>query len=192
MIVVVNDANILIDLIKLQLVEAFFSIKWEFHSTNLIIEDELYDEQKEQLQLYIENGKLVIQELDMDDMISIMTIQAQKPQLSDKDCSALHYAQKLKASLVTSDNALRKFAKTQKVEVHGHLWVFDALLEHNCINTETAITKLTELNTINAKLNLPKKECEVRIEKWLNQAHQNQANQENQSQNQGSDNLNTI
>jgi len=45
MIVVVNEANILIDLIKFQLVEAFFNINWEFHSTNLIIENELYDEQ---------------------------------------------------------------------------------------------------------------------------------------------------
>ncbi len=166
MIVVVNDANILIDLIKLQLVEAFFNINWEFHSTNLIIENELYDEQKEQLQPYINNGKLIIQELDVEDMISIMNIQVQKPQLSDKDCSALHCAQKLNASLVTSDNTLRKFAKTKKVEVHGHLWVFDALLEHNCINTETAIMKLNELNTINAKLNLPEKECKARIEKW--------------------------
>jgi predicted nucleic acid-binding protein len=166
MIVVVNDANILIDLIQLQLVEAFFNITWEFHSTNLIIENELYDEQKEQLQPYIQNGKLIIQELDSDDMISIMNIQAQKPTLSDKDCSALHCAQKLKASLVTSDNALKKFANTQKVEAHGHLWVFDALLEHKCITTEIAISKLNELNTINSKLNLPEKECKARIEKW--------------------------
>lgn len=166
MIVVVNDANILIDLIKLKLVEAFFNINWEFHSTNLIIENELYDEQKEQLQPYINNGKLIIQELDVEDMISIMNIQVQKPQLSDKDCSALHCAQKLNASLVTSDNTLRKFAKTKKVEVHGHLWVFDALLEHKCISTETAIMKLNELNTINAKLNLPEKECKARIEIW--------------------------
>lgn len=168
MIVVVNDANILIDLIKLQLVEAFFNIKWEFHSTNLIIENELYDDQKLKLQPFIENGKLIIQELDVEDMVSIMTIQAQKPQLSDKDCSALHCAQKLKASLVTSDNTLRKFAKLKNVEVHGHLWVFDALLKHQCIRPQTAISKLNELNTINAKLNLPKKECDLRIEKWKN------------------------
>jgi len=166
MIVVVNDANILIDLIKLQLVEAFFLLDWEFHSTNLIIENELYDEQKLQLQPYIENGKLIIQELDAEDMVSIMTIQAQKPQLSDKDCSALHCAQKLDGLLITSDNTLRKFAKIKKVEVHGHLWVFDALLEHNCITPQTAISKLNELNTINAKLNLPKKACEARVEKW--------------------------
>jgi len=166
MIVVVNDANILIDLIKLQLIEAFFNINWEFHSTNLIIENELYDVQKEELQPYVENGKLIIQELDVEDMISIMTIQAQKPQLSDKDCSSLHCAQKLGGILVTSDNTLRKFAKIKKVEVHGHLWVFDALLEHQCVSPQIAISKLNELNIINAKLNLPKKECEARIEKW--------------------------
>ncbi len=166
MIAVVNDVNILIDLIKLDLVDAFFNIDWEFHSTNLIIENELYDEQKQQLQPYIENGKLIIQELGVDDMLNIMSLQAQKPQLSDKDCSALHCALKLKASLITSDNALRKFAKTQKVEVHGHLWVFDALIEHKCITPETAIIKLNELTTINAKLSFPKKEYEARIEKW--------------------------
>lgn len=166
MILVVNDANILIDLIKLQLLEAFFKIDWEFHSTNLIIENELYEEQKEQLLPYIESGKLIIQELDVEDMMQIMAIQAQKPQLSDKDCSALHCAQKLKASLVTSDNTLRRFAKTKKIEVHGHLWVFDALLDHRCITASLAILKLNQLNTINTKLNLPKKECDARIEKW--------------------------
>lgn len=166
MIVVVNDANILIDLIKLQLVEAFFYLEWDFHTTNLIIESELYDEQKLQLLPYIDNGRLTIQELDGDDLISIMTIQEQKPQLSDKDCSALHCAQKLNASLVTSDNVLRKFAKSRNIDVHGHLWVFDALVEHKCITPKTAITKLHELNSINFKLNLPKRECDARIETW--------------------------
>lgn len=168
MIVIVNDANILIDLIKLRLVKAFFDIDWEFHSTNLIIENELYDEQKLELQPYIENGKLIIQELDVDDILNVMEIQSLKPQLSDKDCSALYCAQKLNGLLITSDNTLRKFAKIEKVEVHGHLWVFDALLEHQCITPQTAINKLNELTMINSKLNLPKKECEARIEKWKN------------------------
>lgn len=92
MILVVNDANVLIDLIKLQLLGPFFSLNWEFHSTNLIFENELFDEQKEQLQSFIDNGKLKIQELDIDDMIAIYTLQTEKPQLSDKDCSALHCA----------------------------------------------------------------------------------------------------
>jgi predicted nucleic acid-binding protein len=171
MIVVVNDANILIDLIKLELLEEFFSIPWEFHSTNLIIDNELYDEQKAQLQPFIDRGKLIIQEIAVVDLKSIVIMQAQKPQLSDKDCSALYCAQKLNAALVTSDNTLRKYAQSKNIDVHGHLWVFDALLDHQCISPQQAIDKLQELHLVNSKLNLPRKECEVRIEKWKYQSN---------------------
>ncbi len=118
------------------------------------------------MQPYIDNGKLIIQKFGAEDMIAIMNIQAQKPKLSDKDCSALYCAQNLNASLLTSDSVLRKFAETQNVEVHGHLWVLDALLDHNCITPSTAIAKLNELNIVNSKLKLPKLECEARIKKW--------------------------
>ena len=168
MIVVVNDANILIDIIKLQLVEAFFSLDWEFHSTNLIVENELYVEQVEVLKPYIQAGRLIIDELSAEDMLEIIKTLEEKPQLSDKDCSALVFAKKLKASLLTSDNTLRKFAKQMHIEVHGHLWVFDALIEQDCISTLTGIQKLLELDRVNSKLKLPPKECEERIRKWEN------------------------
>jgi predicted nucleic acid-binding protein len=166
MIVVVNDANILIDIIKLKLVDAFFDLNWEFHSTNLIIENELYDEQVEVLQPYIDKGRLVIDELSADEVIAIIEIQNEKPQLSDKDCSALVCAKKLKASLLTSDNTLRKFARQKDIEVHGHLWVLDAMVEQNCISAFKAVQKLDELDKVNSKLKLPSKECEERIRKW--------------------------
>ena len=91
-------------------------------------------------------------------MQPVMKMQLQKPQLSDKDCSALYCAQKLNATLITSDNTLRKFAKHQNIIVHGHLWVFDALLEHHCITPQIAIDKLIELQMINSKLSLPRME----------------------------------
>jgi len=166
MIVVVNDANILIDIIKLQLVDAFSSLNWEFHSTNLIIENELYEEQVEVLQPYIEAGRLVVDELSAEEMIQIIEIQEEKPQLSDKDCSALVCAKNLNASLLTSDNALRKFAKQKQLDVHGHLWVFDAFIAQGCISADFAIEKLSELDRVNSKLKLPIKECEERIRKW--------------------------
>lgn len=164
--VVVNDANILIDLIKLELLGHFFSLNWEFHSTELIIENELYDSQKLELEPYIVSGKLLVQTLSADDMIAIMEMQAEKPQLSDKDCSALLCAQKLNASVVTSDNALRRFAQQQQVDVHGHLWIFDALIAQNCILPDHAIMKLNELNKGNSWLNLPKNEVEKRLASW--------------------------
>ncbi|TVQ91985.1 MAG: hypothetical protein EA393_04255 [Bacteroidetes bacterium] len=167
MIVVVNDANILIDIIKLKLVDAFFSLNWEFHSTNLIIENELYDEQVELLQPYIDSGRLMVDELSADEMFQIIEIQEEKPQLSDKDCSALVFAKNLNASLLTSDNALRKFARQKHIEVHGHLWVFDALIEQGCITIKTGIEKLQELDQINPKLKIPREETEKRIQHWI-------------------------
>lgn len=163
MIVVVNDANILIDLIKLKLVDSFFNINWKFHSTGFIIE-ELWNEQQQLLNLYIDNGKLIIiYDFNLEDIVAI---RYQKPKLSDADCSALHCAQKLNASLITSDNVMRKCAKELNVEVHGHLWVLDELVKHNYIDTVTAINKLKELNDINPKLKLPQKECDAMIKKW--------------------------
>lgn len=50
MIVVVNDANILIDLVKLQLLPNFFGLEFEFYTTDLVL-DELYDEQQYELQV---------------------------------------------------------------------------------------------------------------------------------------------
>lgn len=168
MMVVVNDANLLINLIKIQLTDAFFQIRWEFHTTSLIIENELFDDQKLQLKPYMERGRLIVQELNPGDLLVVLDLQTQKPQLSDKDCSALYVARKLNAALLTSDNTLRKFAQQAKVEVHGHLWVFDAMLEHQCIRPSDAISKLKELNAINPRLKLPPKECEARMEKWKN------------------------
>jgi len=98
MIIVVNDANILIDLVKLQLVEPFFRIPWEFHSTSLILENELYDHQKLVYLPFIENRKFIIHDLNVVDMQAVMKMQLQKPQLSDKDCSALYCSQKLNAT----------------------------------------------------------------------------------------------
>lgn len=166
MTVVVNDANILIDLIKLELVGYFFRLDWEFHCTDLIIENELYNTQKAILIPYIDSGKLQIQAVSGDDLLKIISMQSETPQLSDKDCSALLFAKKLNASLITSDNALRKAAKKRHIEVHGHLWVFDALIAQGLITPGFAIYKLNELGAVNPKLQLPRRDCEERIERW--------------------------
>ena len=44
--------------------------------------------------------EFIIHDLNVIDMQAVMKMQIQKPQLSDKDCSALYCAQKLNASLI--------------------------------------------------------------------------------------------
>lgn len=164
--IIVNDANILIDLVDLRMLPYFFQLEYEFHTTTIIL-DELFDEQKEELVPYIETGRLIVDDLTEEDFVKIIMIRAAKPKLSEQDCSAFHRAQKDNAALITSDNTLRKYAKANDLEVHGHLWVFDNLVDKSILSGSTAIEKLNELcHVINPKLGLPKNECNKRIKSW--------------------------
>jgi hypothetical protein len=69
--------------------------------------------------------------------------------------------------LLSSDKNLREFAETKKVEVHGHLWIFDAMVAQNCISPNRAADKLEELiNAVNPKLRLPEPEYKRRLGHW--------------------------
>lgn len=167
MTIVVNDTNILIDLIELDLIGVFFRIEWEFYTTDIIIETELNDkEQQQKIQPFLDSGILKIKQFDEAEILEMSQLQSEKTQLSIQDCSALLGAQKLGARLLTSDNKLRKFAVTKQVEVHGHLWIFDILVETGLISTQTAVFKLNERQNINKKLKLPTEECKIRIKRW--------------------------
>lgn len=164
--IIVNDANILIDLVELKILPYFFKLEFEFRTTQLIL-DELFDEQQEELIPYIETGKLILDTFSIDELTEISSLQRTKPKLSEQDCSAFLQAKKMGAVLITSDNLLRKFAFSQNIEVHGHLWVFDALFDNNIISGERATDKLNLLcDEINPKLGLPNMECQKRINKW--------------------------
>lgn len=164
--IIVNDANILIDLVDLQLLPNFFALEFEFFTTSLVFE-ELEEDQQFTLQTYVDSGNLLVREMTYEQLTEINNIQKTKPALSPQDCSAFYQAQIEAGILITSDNTLRKFAKTQNQEVHGHLWVFDRMFEAETISGELAIIKLNELcQVINRNLGLPQDECQKRILQW--------------------------
>jgi len=53
--IVNNDANILIDLVKLELIDAFSKLDFDLHTTDLVL-DELNDEQRTPI-VNLNNGK---------------------------------------------------------------------------------------------------------------------------------------
>ena len=164
--VVVNDANILIDLVKLQLLPHFFGLGWEYHTTSLIF-DELYEDQQEAFAPYQDKGVFIVADLDAKELGKVLELQIEKPQLSEQDCSALFYTMKTSGILLSSDKNLRDFAENKKVDVHGHLWIFDVMVAQKCISPTRAAEKLEELiNVINPKLRLPDHECKRRIGFW--------------------------
>lgn len=166
MIVVVNDANILIDLVKLGLEPHFFGLEMDFHTTNLILE-ELTDSQQSTIQPYIYDNRLTVYTCTINDLLAIGQLEAETPALSAQDCSVLWLAQRQRSLLLTSDNKLRKTAKAFCLDVHGHLWVFDKLVDAGALTGEEAVKMLFELcEHINPKLGLPKTEIEKRLLKW--------------------------
>jgi predicted nucleic acid-binding protein len=167
MILVVNDANILIDIIKLNLLPQFFGLELKFYTTSFVLY-ELHDDQQQALEEFINNEVLIIEELDQEDIEMLFTLQEERPQLSEQDCSAICCAQKLNATLLTSDKNLRQFAVAKKVAVHGHLWVLDTLVKEKQITGHEAIGALQRLREeINPKLGLTINLCQPFLDSWL-------------------------
>lgn len=164
--IIVNDANILIDLVELGLLQQFFSLQFEFHTTAPII-DELYDYQQADLHPYIISSKLMVIDFSDDELSEINNINLQKPALSTQDCSAFFHARKVTGILVSGDNTLKKYARNNHIEAYGHLWVFDRLVESGILSGQEATALLRMLTEIiNPRLGLPISECQKRYAAW--------------------------
>lgn len=163
----VTDACIFIDLIELRLTSEFFKLPIEIH-TSLDVYNELYPEQKEILKAYSSVGKLKIHNLTSSDKAEILKIKFPKS-LSANDRTVIYLAEKMEATVISSDKAVRNFAKNKSISYHGMLWIFDQIVEFDLIDPLVAIEKLQFLfskNVIYLNNVLLISELDRRIRKW--------------------------
>ena len=167
--IIINDANILIDLVHLDLMNEFIKLELDLKTTDFVFE-ELNDDQKDIIEAYInsEHIELITTENE-EDFESITTILESSSGLSFEDCSVWHYANKLNGILLSGDGKLRKQAMANGISVKGILYVFDQLLIHDIISFELAIVKLEQLYEINPRLPIQSKN--ERINNWSVQKH---------------------
>jgi predicted nucleic acid-binding protein len=163
MILLVNDANILCDLLKADLIEPFFRLESEFHVSDLVF-NEVREDNLTDLEALMGLDKLIKTTFEFEELVEIQHLKSQQKSLSVPDCSCLYLSGKLSATLLTGDAALRKIAQKKHIPVHGLLWVFDELVENNLISCNTALEKLNYILCINPRL--PRAECRKRIAKW--------------------------
>ena len=162
--IAVNDANLLIDLWEVGLIDLFFQLPLSFHTTQLII-SELDEKQAESLAVYIEQGRLTVRHLTRAEIDNLGSLSVDSRKLSRQDLSVYFYAKELiDCMILTGDNRLRKEAERQGFEVHGILWVFEQLLENNIIDRKLAREQLQNLMKIN--LWLPMTECQKYLDRW--------------------------
>lgn len=164
MIFVVNDTNIFIDLINVELLDAFFQLELTVYTTDFIIAEIEEPEQAELVNKFIEDKKLLIGKLSIDDLEEIFTLLEVHKGLSPEDCSVWYYSKQNNYSLITGDSLLRKCASRDGVDVKGILFILDELVINEMITPYTAADKLELL--IRTGSRLPQKECDKRLQEW--------------------------
>ena len=66
--IVVSDTNIFIDLVKSDLLDNFFSLPWDIHTTDFVISELEIPEQKAAVMTFIKQKKLTIGKLDAEEV----------------------------------------------------------------------------------------------------------------------------
>jgi len=165
--IVVNDTNVFIDLYEVGLLEEFFSLPWEVHTTDFVMLELQREGQHETVAKYKADKRLVVPVFEAKEMSEIGNMFQQyvnRTNLSLTDCSVWYYAKVNNYILLTGDRKLRTVSAYNGIEVHGVIYVFDTLVECNMISRQVAVEKLQQLYVINPRL--PKEEIEKRINLW--------------------------
>lgn len=160
--VVLSDANILIDLCKLELLKEFFCLDLEVFTTERVIRELKDKDQRKQVNPYV-GSLLKIKSLSSIEVMEVAQLTSQNiKNLSYVDCEVWHISKTYNYTLLTGDKNLRNQAHKTNVEVRGILYIFDELHRKNIVATSQLFDKLTLLKSINKRL--PQQEINNRLE----------------------------
>lgn len=165
--IVVNDTNVFIDLHDVGLLEQFFHLPWEVHTTDFVMLELLNEGQKDTVTAYERDGSLHVATFEFEEIIEIDNLHKKvidKTNLSLTDCSVWYYAKQNNYTLLTGDRKLRNSAVNEGVEVRGIIYVFDELVANGIMTPSSAAEKLAFLKSINPRL--PDSEIEKRLKLW--------------------------
>ena len=163
--VAVSDTNIFIDLMSAGGLSAFFSLPWEIHTTAMIIGEFNEPEQLKEINTYISEGKLIIDEVHEEDLEKIeQQASGHSHRISRPDYSAYHICLLKGCMLLTGDRRLRLRAEENGVEVHGVIYIFEQIVSKGLMLPNEVMPLVENLFSNNRRL--PKKELEKLRNKW--------------------------
>jgi predicted nucleic acid-binding protein len=125
--VVINDASCLIDLHKVELIEAMLELPYSFVVALPVGHNEVLDFTAADWKRFSEAG---LEQVDLDpgQIGRAIAHRSQNAKLTAEDCFSLVLAEDIEESiLLTGDAVLRHIATEKGYEVHGVLWVTDEI-----------------------------------------------------------------
>jgi hypothetical protein len=160
----IDDANVLIDLLDIGLLDDAMRIPCAMETTDLVQHEIVDHDQAMALSRCIEGGLLTVLSSSIEQMGLIGEMQNTCPQLTLADCSVVFHAQDREGIVLSGDGRLRKEAARQGLEVHSTPWLIDLMVAQRTLTPGAAIEKVERLMGINRRL--PHRECLRLIETW--------------------------
>jgi predicted nucleic acid-binding protein len=159
MLLLIGDANVLIDIEDGNLTPFVFRLPYEIVVPDILFELELREHHSHLLEIGLKVKKLTAESVEKTESLT-----AHYPRPSMADHSALALAIQEHCPLLTGDKALRIAAKNENVEVHGTVWIVEQLLNHKLIQPHRA---RASFDTMKAKgSRLPWVEADKLLKKW--------------------------
>ncbi len=155
----ISDANILIDIENGLLTPAVFRLSSEIAVPDILFELEL----RERYSHLLDAG-LKIKSLTPESVKKTESLTAQYPRPSMMDHSALALAIQEQCPLLTGDKDLRIAAKKENVEVHGTIWIVEQLLNQKLIQLHRAKDGFDIMKAKGSRL--PWTDADKLINKW--------------------------
>ncbi|MCF7979704.1 MAG: PIN domain-containing protein [Chromatiaceae bacterium] len=139
MLLLISDANILIDMEAGELMAAFFALPMQF-----AMPDILYEEEIEPGSPGLKDRGLAILTIDADWIDYALELPRRYGDIACyNDYLALALAKQEGCPLLTGDQGLRQTATAEQVDVMGTLWLMRAMIEQHIISVDEALSALT-------------------------------------------------
>jgi predicted nucleic acid-binding protein len=148
MMLLISDANILIDLEAGELLQKLFQLPM-----SIGIPDILYKEEIEPGTPGLDALGLVLLEVEgsfVEYACSLSIRYGNGP--SHNDFLALSLAKQKACPLLTGDKALKKVAIAENVETKGTIWVLQSMVNHNIIDLQEALNSLDRMKQSGRRL----------------------------------------
>jgi len=164
MTLLIHDANVLIDLIGIDLLDFALDLPFRMATTDLVLREIEDPKQARALAACIKKRKISVIASTIQELNAISDCMNAMPSLSLADSSVLYHAADTKGIVITGDGQLRKAAAARHLEVHGTPWILTQLVATKGIDPSRAIEKMDLLLEINPRL--PHKECRKLQDVW--------------------------
>ena len=147
MLLLISDANILMDIEVGDLVAAMFSLGYQF-----AVPDVLYYEELEEQHAHLLKWGLQVRTMSANSIERVQTLSRTYSKPGRNDLFALALAEAEKCPLLTGDAALRTAAETEKIEVRGTVWLISEMVSQQRISNSVAKIALQRMRVNGRRL----------------------------------------